>query len=168
MSEKKKIEKYHDCQYGKGFCFDCDMYNGIIFTKEIREKRSDCTNYRSPETKDFFTSYYEEKEDICKLCHWSKGMTLICLDCESHLSNIIKRIHFLLGNDSKTAEEITIISKAFNMTPGAFLKYVVDKEIDYAKHLLEMSNPKAELESYYEFEINFDELKKLILIEEVL
>lgn len=64
--------------------------------------------------------------------------------------------------------QIDIISKAFNMTPQAFIDYVLTKEINYAKYLLtDFSNPKAELEIYYEFEIDVDELKKLILIEAI-
>ncbi|KKL13108.1 hypothetical protein LCGC14_2529080 [marine sediment metagenome] len=37
--------KYKDCEYGEGFCFSCEMYNGMIFIKENQEKRLDCINY---------------------------------------------------------------------------------------------------------------------------
>ncbi len=47
--ENKIIEKYGDCRYGEGYCFDCDMYNGIIFNKEIQKKRLDCINYNPKE-----------------------------------------------------------------------------------------------------------------------
>ncbi len=37
--------KYKDCKYGEGFCFSCEMYNGMIFIKENQEKRLDCINF---------------------------------------------------------------------------------------------------------------------------
>ena len=64
--------------------------------------------------------------------------------------------------------EIDIISKAFNMTPKGFIDFVLNKELDYIKYLFELKHPKEELEEYYEREVNIDELKKLILVEEVL
>ena len=71
---------------------------------------------------------------------------------------------FELDQDKKI--QIDIISKAFNMTPQEFIDFVLLKEINYIKFLLtDFSNPKAELEDYFEFEINIDELKKLILVE---
>jgi len=54
------------------------------------------------------------------------------------------KIEIELDQDKKI--QIDIISKAFNMTPGVFLDYVITKEINYAKFLLtDFSNPKAEL-----------------------
>ena len=116
----------------------------------------------------FSRGWYEEIENPCELCTENPEENRFCLDCEYHPSNIIKRINLLLSNDSKTVEEIAIISKAFNLTTKNFLKFIIKKEIDYVKFLFGLSNPKSELESYYEFEINIDELKRLILIEEVL
>jgi len=115
----------------------------------------------------FSKGWYEEIENLCELCTENPEENRFCPDCEYYPSNIIKRIHFLLGNDSKTVEEIAIISKAFNLTSRDFLKYIIDKEIDYIKFLLELDNPKAELKEYYKFEINIDALKKLILVEAI-
>ncbi len=70
-----------------------------------------------------------------------------------------------LDQDKKL--QIDIVSKAFNMTPKEFIDFVLIKEIDYIKFLLEFSNPKTELEGYFGFEINIDELKKLILVEAI-
>lgn len=78
-----------------------------------------------------------------------------------------KQPKFEITLDLDKKLQIEIISKSFKMTLGDFLNYVLIKEIEYVKFLLEMSNPKAELESYYEFEINIDELKKLILVEAI-
>ncbi|MHA1291370.1 MAG: hypothetical protein ACTSQJ_01730 [Promethearchaeota archaeon] len=77
-----------------------------------------------------------------------------------------KKIEIELDLDKKI--QIDIISKAFNMAPKEFIDNVITKELDYIKYLLEFSNSKEELESYYKFEINIDDLKKLILMEEVL
>ena len=76
-----------------------------------------------------------------------------------------EKIEIELDQDKKL--EIDIISKAFNMDRETFLKLIVEKEIDYIKCLLEFSNSKEELESYYKFEINMDELGKLILVEDI-
>lgn len=83
------------------------------------------------------------------------------------LSEKQPKFEITLDQDKKL--QIDIISKAFNMTPQAFIDFVLTKKINYIKYLLtDFSNPKGELEEYFELEIDIDELKKLILIEEVL
>lgn len=77
-----------------------------------------------------------------------------------------KKVELELNQDKKI--QIDIISKAFDMTPQEFIDYVLLKEINYIKFLLtDFSHPEAELESYYEFEINCEELRKLILVEAI-
>lgn len=111
--------------------------------------------------------HYDWEYDICKENPGASAKYCAkCDDFEHFEDHKRPEITIELGLDKKL--QIDIISKAFNMAPKEFIDFVLIKEINYVKFLLEMSNPKAELESYYEFEINIDELKKLILIEEVL
>ncbi|MFW9878790.1 MAG: hypothetical protein ACFFG0_37400 [Candidatus Thorarchaeota archaeon] len=63
---------------------------------------------------------------------------------------------------------IDIIAKAFNMTPKVFIGFVLNNELNQIRSILKSIHPKEELEDFYKREINIDELKKLILIEEVL
>ena len=80
-----------------------------------------------------------------------------------------KQPKFEIKLDLDKKIQIDIISKSFNMKPQAFIDFVLTKEINYTKYLLtDFTNPKGELEDYFELEIDIDELKKLILIEEVL
>jgi len=110
---------------------------------------------------DLFTINKEEAikqvENAIEDLEWDTGL-------DSYLDIDEDRIE--LDLDKKL--EIDIISKAFNMTPKGFIDFVLNKELDYIKYLFELMHPKEELEEYYEREINIDELKKLILTEEVL
>ena len=76
------------------------------------------------------------------------------------------KIEIELDQDKKV--EFDIVSKAFNMTPKDFIALVLNNEIDQIKGLLESIHPKEELEDYYKHKININELKKLVLAEEVL
>lgn len=60
--------------------------------------------------------------------------------------------------------EIDLISKAFGMDQASFVKIAIENEIRFVKSTLELNNVKNDLESYYNFEINIDELKKLNLV----
>lgn len=98
---------------------------------------------------------------VCDKCHekWLK-------EREELLKENNLKIEIELDQDKKL--ELDIISKAFGISPGEFIDFVLKKELDYVKYLFELTHPKEELEDYYERKINLDELKKLILVEEVL
>ena len=76
------------------------------------------------------------------------------------------KIEVELDPDKKL--KLDIISNAFNTAPQSFISSVLLKEMDYIEVLLSFTNPKGELEDYYEQEINIDELKKLFLVEEII
>jgi len=80
------------------------------------------------------------------------------------INKMTEKIHIELDLDKKA--KIEIIAKAFNMTPGDFIKDAIKKEMGFIKSTLKRDNAKNDLESYYKFEINIDELKKLILMGE--
>ena len=80
--------------------------------------------------------------------------------CEKHKNEIE------LDQDKKL--EIDIISKAFNMKPEEFINLVIKEELRLIKNYLSWSYPKENLEDYYKFNINIDELRKLNLVEVVL
>ena len=63
--------------------------------------------------------------------------------------------------------QIDIISKAFNMTSEEFIENTIKNEINFVKTYLSLSKPKLNLEDYYKFEININELRKLILLEAI-
>lgn len=63
--------------------------------------------------------------------------------------------------------QIDIISKAFSVTPGDFIKLAIENEIGFIKSTFECNNAKNDLETYYGFEIDVNKLKKLILVEAI-
>ena len=69
--------------------------------------------------------------------------------------------------DQNKKTQIDIISKAFNMDQEAFVKLAIEHETEFIKDTFGHNNVKNDLESYYNFEINIDELKKLILVEAI-
>ena len=74
-----------------------------------------------------------------------------------------KKIELELDQDKRI--QIDIISKAFSVTPGDFIKLAIENEIGFIKSTFEHNNVKNDLETYYGFEIDVNELKKLILVE---
>lgn len=74
-----------------------------------------------------------------------------------------KKIELELDQDKRI--QIDIISKAFSVTPGDFIKLAIENEIGFIKSTFERNNVKNDLETYYGFEIDVNELKKLILVE---
>lgn len=80
--------------------------------------------------------------------------------CEKHKIEIeLKKAHKL---------KIDIISKAFNMNPKEFINFVLKEELRFIKNSFNFSYPKENLEDYYKFNINIDELRKLNLVGEIL
>lgn len=76
-----------------------------------------------------------------------------------------EKIEIELDLDKKL--EIDLISKAFGMARETFVKIAIEHEIGFVKSTFELNNVKNDLESYYNFEINMDKLKKLILVEAI-
>lgn len=79
-----------------------------------------------------------------------------------------KKVEIKIELDQEKKLAINIISKAFNLGLEEFINLVLKKEIHFINCLLGRSYPKENLEDYYKFEIDIDELKKLILVEEIL
>ena len=103
----------------------------------------------------------KQVENVIEDLEWNTGLEFY-LDVDEEVDKITLQLEY----DKKLALDIS--SKAFNMTPKDFIDFVLVKEMNYIENLLTFTHPKEELEDYYEREINIDELKKLILIEEVL
>ncbi len=87
-------------------------------------------------------------------------------EIDNETDKLSKKYEIELDQDKKL--KLDIISNAFNTAPQSFISSVLLKEMDYIEVLLSFTNPKGELEDYYEQAINIDELKKLVLVEEVL
>lgn len=75
------------------------------------------------------------------------------------------KIEIELDQDKKL--EIDLISKAFGMDQEAFAKLAIEHEIGFIKDIFGFNNVKDDLETYYHFEINIDELRKLNLLEAI-
>ncbi|KKL89286.1 hypothetical protein LCGC14_1916170, partial [marine sediment metagenome] len=82
------------------------------------------------------------------------------------MSNERQKIEIELDPDKKL--ELDIFSKAFNITPGEFVKMAIKNEIAFIKAFLEISYPREKLMDYYhfKFDINLYGLRKITLREE--
>lgn len=69
--------------------------------------------------------------------------------------------------DQELYMNLHIIAKGLNMDLNQCLLFILRKEVKFLKDNVLQDNAKNDLETYYNFEINLDDLKKLILIEEV-
>ncbi|KKN61155.1 hypothetical protein LCGC14_0524500 [marine sediment metagenome] len=69
-----------------------------------------------------------------------------------------KKYEIELDQDKKIA--INIISKAFNLSPGEFINLVLKNEIHFIRGCVGTNDSKENLEDYYQFEINIDELER--------
>ena len=115
--------------------------------------------------------HYDWDYDICKENPGVSAYALrkYCTECDDfeHFEDH-KHPEIMIELDQDKKLQIDIISKSFKMTPQGFIDFVLTKAINYTKYLLtNFTNPKAELEGYYEFEINIEELKKPILVEAI-
>lgn len=69
--------------------------------------------------------------------------------------------------DQQKKLEFDIISKAFDMELKDFINIAITHEIHYIKSTFSFKRSKEQLEFYYKRNINMNELKKLILVEEI-
>lgn len=103
----------------------------------------------------------KQVENAIEGLEWNTG-----LEFSLDINEEVDKITLQLDQDKKV--EIYIISKAFSISPGEFIKLALKNELHYIKGVLEAPYPKENLEDYYKFEININSLRKLILVEEVL
>ncbi len=167
MSEKQKIKNKAICKICNESIKEInvkdlksdDYYHLCCFEKIKLLRKLKNANLLSEEEFKYVELFFELKLD------WDDpGIEFDEIDNET--DKLSKKYEIELDQEFKT--QIDIISKALGMDPEDFIKFVLKNEIQCIKSYLNMSYPKENLEDYYKFEINIDELKKLNLVGEVL
>ena len=167
MSEKQKIKNKVICKICNESIKEInvkdlksdDYYHLCCFEKIKLLRKLKNANLLSEEEFKYVELFFELKLD------WDDpGIEFDEIDNET--DKLSKKYEIELDQDKKL--KLDIISNAFNTAPQSFISSVLLKEMDYIEVLLSFTNPKGELEDYYEQAINIDELKKLVLVEEII